>query len=72
MPVPGYDPDDLDQLLADRMEGRDASNWLTDEQLCEYEAGGSLVDLLDEEDIHELLGAEDGGVTEEDGSVSNG
>lgn len=58
MPVSGYDPEDLDDALAERMEaeGRDPSEWLTDEELREWEDGASLVDLLDEEDIHELLG----------------
>lgn len=71
MPVPGYDPDDLDQLLADRMEGRDPSNWLNDEERREYEAGGSLVDLLDEADIHELLGKDEGGAGTGDGDVES-
>lgn len=62
MPVGGYDPEDLDDALSELMnaKGRDPSNWLTDEELREWEEGGSLVDLLDEDDIHELLRKEDG------------
>ena len=63
MPVSGYDPDDLDEMLAERMGDRDPSNWLTDEELREYEEGASLVDLLDEADIHELLERDDGDAT---------
>lgn len=58
MPVGGYDPDDLDEKLSDLMDadGRDPSNWLTDEELAAWEEGESLVDLLDGEDVRELLG----------------
>ncbi|MFC4550569.1 MULTISPECIES: hypothetical protein [Halorussus] len=63
MPVSGYDPDDLDEMLAERMGNRDPSNWLTDEELREYEEGASLLDLLDETDIHELLERNDGDAT---------
>ncbi|WP_135826420.1 hypothetical protein [Halorussus ruber] len=57
MPVGGYDPEDLDNTLSELMEakGRDPSNWLTDDEIAAWEDGESLVDLLDEEDIHELL-----------------
>ncbi|WP_137283795.1 hypothetical protein [Halorussus salinisoli] len=57
MPVGGYDPEDLDEKLSDLMDakGRDPSNWLTDEELVAWENGESLLELLDEDDIHELL-----------------
>lgn len=55
MPVGGYDPEDLDDTLSALMDDRDPSNWLTDEEIREWEQGGSLVDLLDEDDIHDLL-----------------
>ncbi|WP_115863878.1 hypothetical protein [Halorussus litoreus] len=61
MPVGGYDPEDLDDELSRLMDadGRDPSNWLTAEELAEWEAGESLVDLLDEDDIRELLAKDD-------------
>ncbi|MFC7081310.1 hypothetical protein [Halorussus caseinilyticus] len=67
MPVGGYDPEDVDDRLESLMDatGRDPSNWLTDEELAAWEDGESLVDLLDEEDIHELL-QKDGETSEED------
>ena len=61
MPVGGYDPEDLDEKLEAAMETENAelSNWLTDEERREWERGESLVDLLDEDDIHELLGEDE-------------
>lgn len=61
MPVGGYDPEDLDDTLEGLMnaKGCDPSNWLTDEELGQWEDGESLVDLLDEDDIHELLQKDD-------------
>ncbi|WP_435180137.1 hypothetical protein [Halorussus sp. AFM4] len=58
MPVGGYDPEDLDDRLETAMEaeGTEPSNWLTDEERREWERGGSLVDLLGEDDIRDLLG----------------
>jgi hypothetical protein len=72
MPVGGYDPEDLDEALEERMaaEGRDPSEWLTDEELSAWEDGESLVDLLDEDDIHELLRGDGKGESEADGSAS--
>ncbi|WP_158058003.1 hypothetical protein [Halorussus halophilus] len=60
MPVSGYDPDDLDDKLVELMADRDVSNWLTAEEQREYEQGANLVDLLDDEDIHDLLAGDDG------------
>lgn len=61
MPVGGYDPEDLDDKLSELMDadGRDPSNWLTDEERREWDDGASLVDLLDEDDVRELLGKGD-------------
>lgn len=60
MPVPGYDPDDLDEFLAERLSGRDVEQYLSDEELQRYEEGESLVDLLDDEDIRRLTEERDG------------
>jgi len=61
MPVGGYDPDDLDEKLSQLMDatGRDPTNWLTAEEMAAWENGESLVDLLDEDDIRELLRNDD-------------
>ncbi|WP_227353956.1 hypothetical protein [Haladaptatus salinisoli] len=54
MPIPGYDEDDLDEMLEERLEERDDS-FLTPSQRERYESGESLLDVLDEDDIHRLL-----------------
>ncbi|GAA0229705.1 hypothetical protein ACFFQF_13425 [Haladaptatus pallidirubidus] len=54
MPIPGYDEDDLDEMLEERLEERD-EQFLTPSQREEYENGGSLLDILSEDDIHRLL-----------------
>lgn len=58
MPVPGYDPDDLDEFLAERLEGREVSDYLTAEEQRRYENGESLTDLLSDEDIKRLTKAD--------------
>lgn len=60
MPVPGYDPDDLDEYLAERLEGRDLNEYLSEEERRRYEDGESLTDLLSDEDIRRLMD-DDGG-----------
>ena len=66
MPVGGYDPEDLDDKLSDLMDakGRDPSNWLTDDEIRRWNDGESLVDLLDEDDIRDLLRKDDGGASD--------
>lgn len=55
MPVPGYDPDDVDDHLEGLLDDEDLDRYLTAEERRRYEDGESLSDLLDEEDIHRLL-----------------
>lgn len=55
MPIPGYDPDDLDELLAERLEARGGEASLTPRQWREYENGASLIEVLNERDIERLL-----------------
>ena len=55
MPIPGYDPDDLDELLAERLEACGGAASLTPRQWREYENGASLLDVLNETDIERLL-----------------
>lgn len=59
MPVPGYDPDDLDEALERKLDDRDVSEFLTETERQQWESGESLVDLLDEDDIDRLLEKED-------------
>lgn len=55
MPIPGYDPDDLDAELEGLLSDSEIQAHLTDAEFRQYEDGASLVNLLSEEDIHELL-----------------
>jgi hypothetical protein len=56
MPVPGYDPDDLDEQLSELATDSDLERMLTDEERRAYENGEEgLFDLLSEADIEEIL-----------------
>jgi hypothetical protein len=56
MPVPGYDPEDLDGVLLERLGDREPADVLTADELARYEAGEDLIDLLDDETVADLLG----------------
>ena len=56
MPVPGYDPDDVDNLLEQKLSETDVRSQLSDAELESYESGDArLVELLDEDQIDQLL-----------------
>ncbi|WP_436344805.1 hypothetical protein [Natronorubrum sp. FCH18a] len=56
MPVPGYDPEDLDDVLESRLSDDELEDRLTESELENYRAGDeSLVDLLDEDEIERTL-----------------
>ncbi|MFC7134770.1 MULTISPECIES: hypothetical protein [Salinibaculum] len=56
MPVPGYDPDDVDNLLEQKLSETDVRSQLSDAELESYENGDArLVELLDEDQIDQLL-----------------
>ena len=56
MPVPGYDPEDLDDRLAELTTEADLERLLTDEERRAYENGEEgLFDLLSEDDLEEIL-----------------
>ena len=55
MPVPGYDPDDLDAELEEKLSEAEIRERLSHEEYERYEDGESLVELLDEDDRDELL-----------------
>lgn len=55
MPVSGYDPDDLEQTLADLLAEHGHDEFLTDAEHERVKAGESLIDVLDSEDIERLL-----------------
>ena len=56
MPVPGYDPEDIDDTLENLLTRQQKRAYLTDEQWETYREGdASLVDLLDAEEIKNLM-----------------
>jgi hypothetical protein len=55
MPVPGYDPEDLDAQLEAAAGEDELRARMTDEEFRRYENGDHLIDLLDEDEIDELL-----------------
>ena len=62
MPVPGYDPEDLDDILETKIDRQQKREYLTDEEWAAYRDGdASLVDLLDDEEIHALLDRDEEG-----------
>lgn len=63
MPVSGYDPDDLEELLAERLDSHDSGAFLTDGQRRRLDEGESLLDVLDSDEIERLV---DGTSGEED------
>ena len=55
MPVPGYDPEDLDDALRTRLEAGSAAELLSAEELAAYESDEDLLEALDAETIAALL-----------------
>lgn len=56
MPVPGYDPEDLDDALESRLDEDEIRATLDDAALAAYREGeADLVDLLDDAEIERLL-----------------
>lgn len=56
MPVPGYDPEDLDDALESRLDEDEIRAALDDAALAAYREGeADLVDLLDDAEIERLL-----------------
>jgi len=53
MPVPGYDPEDIDEELEAELTESEVRERLNDEEFERYENGESLFELLDGEQIDE-------------------
>jgi hypothetical protein len=66
MPISGYDPADIDELLEGLLSEDEKAEFLTGEEWEAYESGDeSLVDLLEPSEIERIF--ERRGVTPEDG-----
>lgn len=56
MPVPGYDPIDIDHMLESRLGDADIQAHLDTDDMERYRAGeATLFDLLDDDQIQEIL-----------------
>lgn len=55
MPVPGYDPEDIDEELEAELTEGEVRERLSDEEFERYENGESLFELLEGEQIDEIL-----------------
>ncbi|MFC7058562.1 hypothetical protein [Halovenus salina] len=60
MVIPGYDPQDLDDMLESHVDTAEVEALLTDSELASYRNGSeALIDLLDSEDLHALAETND-------------
>lgn len=60
MPVPGYDPEDIDDALESNLGEGELEEYLSDDELRSYRRGeADLVDLLDESAIERALDLEE-------------
>ena len=56
MPVPGYDPDDVDKMLESKLDESGIRERLSDSEWQSYQDGdGNLADLLESNEIEGLL-----------------
>jgi hypothetical protein len=58
MVVPGYDIDDLDENLRERLVEWALKQLLEEDEQEQLRQGSSLLDLLDEEDIDRIMDGE--------------
>jgi|GEM_PF-1188334 hypothetical protein len=54
MVIPGYDLDDLDDNLRERIDESKLDDLLDDEDRARLQAGDSLLDVLDDDDIDRI------------------
>ena len=60
MPISGYDPEDIDDILESRLTDDQKAQFLTDEEWDAYQRGDeSLVDLLSTGEIRRIFDRED-------------
>ncbi|TYL37743.1 hypothetical protein CV102_15505 [Natronococcus pandeyae] len=63
MPVPGYDPEDIDDTLESLLEDDEIEQHLSDSELEAYRNGEvDLVDLLDGDEIRHILERKDASI----------
>ncbi len=66
MPVSGYDPEDIDDMLESRLTDDEKAQFLTDAEWEAYQRGDeSLVDLLSSSEIKRIFDRRDVAASEE-------
>lgn len=59
MPVPGYDPDDVEDMLDSKLDEKEIQSELSDSEWESYQnEEASLIELLDDEQIDRVLNGE--------------
>jgi hypothetical protein len=63
MPVPGYDPEDVDGALESLLEDDEIEQYLSESELEAYREGNEdLVDLLDGDETRQILDRKDASI----------
>ena len=60
MAIPGYDPEDVEETVRERLDGGDPEELLDEEERRAYESGEDLLEALDSDTLESLDDDEDG------------
>ena len=55
MAIPGYDPEDVEETVRERLDGGDPGELLDEEERQAYESGEDLLEALDSETLESLV-----------------
>ena len=55
MAIPGYDPEDVEETVRERLDGGDPGELLDEEERRAYESGEDLLEALDSETLESLV-----------------
>jgi hypothetical protein len=55
MAIPGYDPEDVEETVRERLDGGDPDELLDEEERRAYESGEDLLEALDSETLESLV-----------------
>ena len=59
MAIPGYDPEDVEETVRERLDGGDPGELLDEEERRAYESGEDLLEALDSDTLESLVVNED-------------
>ena len=55
MAIPGYDPEDVEETVRERLDGGDPGELLDETEQRAYESGEDLLEALDSETLESLV-----------------